>query len=67
MTRQSKNPETLNTSRPNEGNERQQQATSEGIAKRAYEIYQARGCNDGADLDDWLQAERELKPPSEAA
>jgi len=30
------------------------------IAQRAYEIYQNRGCSQGADLDDWLQAEREL-------
>jgi hypothetical protein len=30
------------------------------VARRAYEIYEARGATDGADLDDWLQAEREL-------
>jgi hypothetical protein len=30
------------------------------IAMRAYQIYQSRGGEDGADLDDWLQAEREL-------
>jgi hypothetical protein len=38
--------------------------TDEQIARRAYEIYQARGANDGADLDDWLQAERELSEPA---
>ena len=32
------------------------------VARRAYEIYQRRGGVDGADLDDWLAAERELKP-----
>ena len=32
------------------------------VARRAYEIYQRRGGNHGADLDDWLAAERELKP-----
>ena len=32
------------------------------VARRAYEIYQRRGGGDGADLDDWLAAERELKP-----
>jgi hypothetical protein len=32
------------------------------IARRAYEIYQSRGGYDGADLDDWLEAERQLKP-----
>ena len=34
---------------------------SEAVARRAYEIYQRRGGNDGADLDDWLEAERELR------
>jgi Protein of unknown function (DUF2934) len=34
----------------------------ESIAKRAYEIYQGRGGQHGADLDDWLEAERQLKP-----
>ena len=31
------------------------------IATRAYQIYQSRGAEDGADVDDWLQAERELR------
>lgn len=35
---------------------------SEAIARRAYEIYQGRGGYDGADLDDWLEAERQLTP-----
>jgi len=30
------------------------------IAQRAFERYQARGCQDGCDLDDWLEAEREI-------
>ena len=34
----------------------------EAIAKRAYEIYERRGGQHGADLDDWLEAERQLKP-----
>ena len=34
--------------------------THEEIALRAYEIYLARGREDGHDVDDWLQAEREL-------
>jgi len=33
----------------------------EAVARRAYEIYEARGCADGCDVDDWLQAERELQ------
>jgi hypothetical protein len=32
----------------------------ERIARRAYEISQSRGGNDGRALDDWLQAEREI-------
>jgi hypothetical protein len=31
------------------------------IAERAHEIYVERGRTDGLDLDDWLQAEDELK------
>jgi len=34
--------------------------TAADVARRAYELYEARGCAPGADLDDWLQAEREL-------
>jgi hypothetical protein len=30
------------------------------IARRAYEIFLARGAEHGHDLDDWLQAEREV-------
>lgn len=33
----------------------------DAIARRAYEIYQSRGGNHGADLDDWLEAERQLR------
>ena len=31
------------------------------IARRAYELYLARGCDAGHDVEDWLQAERELQ------
>jgi hypothetical protein len=34
----------------------------DAVAKRAYEIFQNRGGDHGADLDDWLEAERQLKP-----
>jgi len=30
------------------------------IAQRAFERYQARGCQNGCDIDDWLEAEREV-------
>lgn len=33
---------------------------TEAIARRAYELFLARGAQPGRDLDDWLQAEREL-------
>jgi hypothetical protein len=32
------------------------------IAVRAYELYRERGCSDGRDLDDWLEAERDILP-----
>ena len=32
------------------------------IAQRAFEVYCARGGADGQALEDWLQAERELRP-----
>ena len=31
------------------------------IARRAYDLYQSRGAEDGRDVDDWLRAERELR------
>ena len=41
------------------------------FARRAYQLYEARGCLDGFDLQDWLQAEREvleqLTEPEQAA
>jgi hypothetical protein len=35
--------------------------TSGEIQVRAYEIYLERGGTDGSDVEDWLQAERELQ------
>lgn len=29
------------------------------IAKRAYELYLKRGCREGCDVEDWVDAERE--------
>ena len=39
----------------------------EEIRIRAYEIYMERGGQPGHDLDDWLQAERELEPKARSA
>ena len=40
-------------------------ATEEVIRKRAYDLYEHRGCADGLDVEDWLAAEAELQqsPP----
>jgi hypothetical protein len=35
--------------------------TDEQIAERAYYIHLERGATGGSDLDDWLQAEQELR------
>jgi hypothetical protein len=43
--------------------------TDADIARRAHDLYLARGCEHQHDVDDWLQAERELqttRPPSAA-
>ena len=37
------------------------------IRQRAYELYVQRGQADGHDLDDWLQAECEIKATEENA
>jgi hypothetical protein len=35
--------------------------SEEQIRQRAYEIYQARGGQEGDEVSDWIDAERELK------
>jgi hypothetical protein len=44
-----------------------QDPTFEEIQDRAYQIYLARGGDDGQDVDDWLAAETELIGLQEAA
>ena len=39
--------------------------THEEIAIAAYQIYLSRGTGEGSEVDDWLQAERELLERSE--
>jgi hypothetical protein len=34
------------------------------VARRAYDLFQARGGEHGRDLDDWTQAEREVRGAS---
>jgi len=37
------------------------QARLEKIRQRAFELYEARGREEGRDFDDWLQAEAEIE------
>jgi hypothetical protein len=41
-------------------------STDTEIARRAYDLYLARGREDGHDVEDWLEAERELNGPTVA-
>ncbi len=41
------------------------ECVSELIRRRAYRFFEARGRHSGHELDDWLQAEREIKHPLE--
>jgi hypothetical protein len=40
--------------------DQQWDVSDEVVARRAYELYCARGSEDGRDIDDWLAAEREV-------
>jgi DUF2934 family protein len=43
--------------------------SNDDVAQRAYTLYLARGCEPGKDVEDWLQAEQELRSvatPTEA-
>ena len=39
-------------------------ARAKTSARRAYELYLACGCEHGQDVEDWVQAERELRSSS---
>lgn len=41
--------------------------TEDNIARRAFELYCDRGREDGHDVDDWLNAERELRDVSSSS
>jgi hypothetical protein len=60
-------PNTRNTTAPGgrPGVNDASSATDDAVAARAYELYQARGGTHGADMDDWLQAEREVREERE--
>lgn len=40
--------------------EQHQEIIRSTVARRAYEIFERRGCEHGFDLDDWVAAEKEL-------
>lgn len=44
----------------NEGERGGAESRMNRIARRAHEIYEARGGGEGKALEDWLQAEREI-------
>jgi hypothetical protein len=46
---------------PGPGTSCSQEFTEEFIRERAYELFEARGCESGHELDDWLQAEAEVR------
>lgn len=43
----------------------QRPPADEDIAQRAYELYLARGGTHGQDLQDWLEARRQLEDPGD--
>jgi hypothetical protein len=45
----------------------EQPSLEERIRQRAYELYLQRGTQQGSDLDDWLQAEKEIRQAEEEA
>ena len=46
---------------------RSARVTHSDVARRAYDLYLARGCAHGHDVEDWLQAERKLRARSTTA
>jgi len=53
-------PNLLNTTKQTTGSTSDLQ---EEIRRRAYELYEQRGKDDGHDLEDWLRAESEVTQP----
>ena len=52
---------------PSDAIQRESPMTEERIRNRAYELYEQRGGEEGHDVDDWLQAEHELRGTIEPA
>ena len=51
---------TSNETQRSEKENGRQSLVTETIARRAYGLYLARGGQEGHDVEDWLQAEREI-------
>ena len=60
MSQAQKNPKPASTAINEKEKSLPTSATFEQIAARAYQIYQERGDTPGSDVDDWLEAERQL-------
>jgi hypothetical protein len=67
MSRTEKKADVIKTPATGDGNTVPANITREDIAMRAYDIYQQRGINPGSDLDDWLEAERQLSARNNSA
>ena len=62
ITPRSKRPTARKGSVPAAGNAKaQESALYKQIAQRAYELYEQHGRQAGYELEDWLQAEREIR------
>ena len=48
--------------KPRKANGSAHAGDDERVARLAYELFEGRGGQHGSDLDDWLEAERRLKP-----
>jgi hypothetical protein len=58
--RQTPKREAVATADDREGKRTAPAVAEADVARRAYDLYLARGREDGHDVEDWLQAEREL-------
>jgi hypothetical protein len=52
------NPSTSNRTKPSDN--RRRESVEERIRRRADELYEQRGRQEGHDIEDWLQAEAEI-------
>jgi len=62
-------PEVIQMAPPAPAKERRKERLSleERVQRRAYELYVQRGNESGSELDDWLQAEEEIRRAEEEA